>query len=223
MRTSLSLLMAASALGVAGTASAGIATADANTLFRTDLTQVGYKADFFQTTSPLKVNAWNEEQDFLLTSALKVDKTAAGTYFGGNVATTSPTIASGTRVASHYFYFDPRNSASITTTITFDRKILGIIFLDGTSSSNTGNLFGSDFLIPAGVPMANRASAWFGNRALEGADKIVWTGTNQITLDLDASSPGDQVRVITEAVPEPGTLAALGLGAIALLRRRRKA
>ena len=148
---------------------------------------------------------FDESQNILLTSALTVD------------VGTSP-IAAGTRVASHYVFFDPSNPQNIQGHVNFDSKVLGII-------TSTGLLIASDFLAHTGVNYLSPSA-----RGLEAGDSVTISGLNQIFFDTSASSPGDYVRVITAfspaaAVPEPSTLAiaftGLAASAAAAMRRRR--
>lgn len=179
-----------------------------------------YPANAFDTTAAI-VNGWNEKQDETLTADLRVDALGTpGTYNPTNAS--NLTIASGTVVDSHFFYFDPRTSKSVGTnagnqvTFQFDQKILGLIY---TSVSNANSkLRDSDHLILMGTSPGH-----FNARGFENADSVTVIDDYTISFNLTASDPGDQVRVVTEAVPEPGTMAALALGAAGILRRRRKA
>lgn len=128
---------------------------------------------------------------------------------------TSP-IAVGTIVASHYIFFDPGPSQSITGTVDFDSDVLAII-------TSTTNLAASDYLANTGVNYLNP-----GLRGLEPGDSVTISGPRQILFNTTASSPGDYVRVITAfspaAVPEPSVLALFATGGAALggMARRKK-
>lgn len=147
--------------------------------------------------------AFNEKQNFLLTSDLVVDDA------GGGVPGIIP---AGTRVASHYVFFDPAgviNLVSISGSVQFDQDILGLV-------TTRDNLIASDFLGAVGTSY-NSPSA----RGLEPPDdSATISGAREIMTTLVASSPGDYFRVIT-VVPAPGTATVLAAGAGLLLRRRR--
>ncbi len=53
------------------------------------------------------------------------------------------------------------------------------------------------------------------------SDSVDWTDVNQIVFQFDTSPSGDFAISKVETVPEPASIAALGLGALTLLRRRR--
>jgi hypothetical protein len=145
---------------------------------------------------------FDEDQNILLAAPLTVD------------VGTSP-IAAGTIVASHYIFFDPGPSQHIIGTVDFDSDVLAII-------TGTGTLSASDFLANTGVNYLNP-----GLRGLEAGDSVTISGARQILFDTVASSPGDYVRVLTAfsptvAVPEPGSIALLGIGLVAALLVRRR-
>lgn len=126
-------------------------------------------------------------------------------------------IPAGTVIASHYIFFDPAQNQQAIGTVDFDSAIVSII-------TGVGNLSASDFLANTGVNYLNPAA-----RGLEPGDTVTISGTNQISVNFTAGSPGDYIRVITAfsptaaAAPEPTSASLLVfLGAGILMRRRRR-
>ena len=150
---------------------------------------------------------FDEGQNILLTSDLNVDILASTGLAG--------TLSSGTVVASHYVFFDPRNSTSQEGTVTFDSTVLAII-------TSTANLSGSDFLINNGVTYQNP-----GLRGLESGDSAFLTNAMTVGVDWRASTPGDYIRVLTEfspggEVPLPASVWFLltGVAGLGVIRKR---
>lgn len=219
-KTPRTILVACAALAGA-TTHAAILSVSGSGVLEGDLTQVGYTANYFNDpTTAAPIHFWNEKQNVELTAALLVDIDAQGTY-QNPFTSANATIASGTRISSHYAYHDPVGSATAIATVRFDAPILGIIILSGTNNA-TDKLLRSDHLIPMG-PTSVPASH-FNARGLEmGPEIVTWLSPNEVTLKLVSSNPGDQVRIVT-AVPEPGTLlaAAIGIGGLLSRRMRRR-
>jgi len=207
----------------ASVAQAGVTAISGPTNFITDPNQMNYKADAYQANT---YNYWLEQQGHTLANNLVVSiLPPAG--FPVNSTTHSGTgaltIAAGTMVDSHYFYYDPTGSTSAVARFKFDAPILGII-TNETAGAATNHFMMSDFLMNPAVPVANQSLTHFTARGLEiGAndDYIRWIAADEIELHFTAASPGDQIRVLT-AVPEPTTMAVLGLGGLLVARRRKR-
>ena len=165
--------------------------------------------DCFQS---INLYGFDESQNTTLTSAI-----AAGT----GVVLSGGGLASGLTVASHYVFFDPVNGRLVGT-VQFDSVVLAIL-------TSTTTLLNTDYLANTGVNYLNP-----GLRGLEQGDVVTISGTHEISVDFSASTPGDYIRVLTAyspgAVPEPGSLAlvglalaGLGMSGLGLAARRRQA
>lgn len=226
------------ALAAPNRAAAGFATTGglANILDPSS-TPTGAKSDFFQDMGTNKViHGWSERQNVTLDRDVFVDIAGNGTYhsnadLGGF---NQLKISQGTVVSSQMLYYDPKYRNQITNvTFTFDGPILGVIvssdrFHNG-AHGHTDYFKATDFL---GNPKTRYPHHHFDDRGLEwwAGDTVVVSG-NSITLSLWASSPGDQIRVITAAQSNlrltpapPGILLSLagvaGVGVGQFLRRR---
>ena len=120
--------------------------------------------------------------------------------------------ARGTRVSSHLIVFDAPSLMSATGSVTFSAPVLGIL-------SSSGRLFRSDFLGLPGVAYQMPAA-----RGIEQSTDAVGFSGRTVSFRFVTDSPGDSIRVVTAAVPEPGSWAMLiaGFGTIGALRRRQQ-
>ncbi len=146
---------------------------------------------------------FNEDQNIAITSTITV-----------NIGTDP---VSGDIVASHYIFFDPLSSSSITGWVDFDADIYGILTL-------TAELAATDFLANTGVTYLNPTL-----RGLESGDIVsIDSGmANRLLINFSASTPGDYVRVLTKRspradVPEPSMMGLLGLGLLSMVALRRR-
>lgn len=174
----------------------------------------GTMGSFVQLSTPLVgTNPYNTVGDNTLQSPNLYAFAENQTTLSSSVAVdagTSPTA--GTPVNSYYVAFDPLNWTNMTGFVQFNNNILGVI----TSRSN---LMASDAALGApGVTYQNPTLR--GLEASQGDSATIDpTDPTRLLVDLHASNPGDYIRVLTDppadppaAVPEPGSLALLGLG-----------
>jgi hypothetical protein len=100
-------------------------------------------------------------------------------------------------------------------TVEFAQEIKGVILKDATLDATDAVLGNPGTLYPTGL--TNRGWEDTGPDGFE-----VSISGNTLRYTGRVTSPLDSVRVLTNPVPEPTTMAALGLGGLALLRRRKK-
>jgi hypothetical protein len=151
---------------------------------------------------------------------IAVDADRPGDYNQGML---SPgTIPVGTIIASYYFTYDPVgttnpgvNTYTNSPTITFNRPIGGLIFLDSppapTASLDASN---STFANPA---LTSYATGQFigVEGAAGGTERIIWSG-NTLTFRVGAGFGGvDNVRVLLVPFEFEATTGLVGLGLIA--------
>ena len=151
---------------------------------------------------------WDEQQNVPLSLAVDMVNNP------GSSTSPVPGAISG-NYDSHFLHFEDFTGVSITGTVTYATPIVAVIF-------RTLNLDNSD--VPAGAPGTIYPTGY----AFRGLGPGSWVSinSNALTFNLNTIAPNqfeNQVRVITQATPAPGSLALLGLGAVVCRRRRRKA
>jgi MYXO-CTERM domain-containing protein len=156
-----------------------------------------------------------ERIGFAPATSFSVDITLPGAYEQG-ASLTPGTIAAGTPLDVFYFQYDPMGDERtfIEGSMTFDKDIIGVIISDERMNSSDTRFGLPGTVYPHNVDV--RGLETYGN-----SDSITISADRRtIYFDLRVTSSVDSFRVITSAVPGPGALGLLALGAIAPRRRR---
>lgn len=175
MRMILAALLLCPATAMATVTGGGIVQQDGNGRFvklETD-TPFTVGADNFNDDN---LYAFDENQNIVLTVPIRVD-----------IGDADGVLPQGTEVASHYVFFDSRESEHIGY-VDFDAPILGIAARQDTMAA-------TDFLANTSVTYVSTRL-----RGLESGD-IVWIDRddpNRLWVFWAGWSPGDYIRVFTE-------------------------
>jgi len=156
--------------------------------------------DIGDTESDTEILAFDEKQNFVLTKAITVDISSAGTY--ADVGSLTPgVIPLGTVVNSHFVHFDPlgddANIVALTGSLVVDGEILGIIVLDAQLDSSVSEL---------GIPGTTYE---VGNGGLEFFEEFVTVKPDLRTVEVkfSANFSVDQIRIISKpSIPVGGEL-----------------
>lgn len=149
--------------------------------------------------------AWNEQQNVLV-SGVFCDMTVNPS----NSILPTPGIVTGP-VDSHFIHICDLSGVPTLGDVFFATPIIGVMFNDFT-------LDNSDFLGAGGTSYPTLQP---GRGMGQG---VIQINGNHLRFDIPAVAGAadiTQIRVLTHAVPAPGSLALAGLGGVALLRRRR--
>jgi hypothetical protein len=106
-------------------------------------------------------------------------------------------------------------------TFTFDQKIGSALVYLGDDDGSNNNWF--DFGVTATAVSGDVEVSGTAFRVTSSTGGVVQlSGINSYVLTTQNIGDGNDFAIVAEAVPEPMSMAVLGLGAAALLRRRRK-
>ncbi len=162
------------------------------------------------------INVFTEKTSVLLGSSLSLDHVNTGTV-NAPASLVGGSVAAGTLIDSYFVHYDPANSANASGVVRFSTPILGVMV-------NNAAFNASHSALGNGAVAYGTATGAYGLELSANADRFSISPDRKVLeFRFSASNPGDRIRVVTQAVPEPGTLAAAGIGFAAFLRKRRKA
>ena len=141
------------------------------------------------------IEFFNEKQDVILPYDLVVDLVPGDYETLPDMACSQVVIPGGTCVRSHYGYLQNPTTLFLEGGARFNREILGVMVtqggLDATNFLGAGaTTYPSGAVCGSGSPIFSCGLDMASNDRLSIASQTV-------TLDLEASVPGDRVRVIT--------------------------
>lgn len=219
MKSIITAIAAAAALSFAGDASALTLSGDVNMVFPPASVQLDAR------TNNNKALLFKESSNKALASDMTVQAYLPGVYDGG--ATASRTLAAGRTINSYFLHADVDSDKApkkMSGSITFNDKILGVIFSG----------FGASDVLVGAAGTSYETAAGHGLEFTDPNGDSFRISNNRMRLDFDFTvhNIADQIRIITAGnaplsivenpIPEPVTpaLLAMGLGSLALRRRR---
>jgi hypothetical protein len=220
MKSMIAMLAAGTVFSFVGQASALTLSGDVNMIFPPASVQEDAR------TNNNRALLFTEQANATLGSDLNVEAFLPGVYSASSTAV-GRTLAAGRTVTSYFLHADVSEDAATPSTfsgsITFNEKILGVIF---------GNFAASDALVGA-AGTAYETAAGHGLDLSDPNGDTFRISNNRMRLDFNFNVSGvtDQIRVITAGnaplanienpIPEPvtPTLLAMGLGSLAMRRR----
>lgn len=148
-----------------------------------------------------------------------------------SAANSSQSIAKGTHYASYMVHLDPIGDKAptirLTGSITFDRKIMGVILKPGGGAGGASTLSDSDFLT-AGT-LTEGTTPTRGLEMTGGPNDSFTISDDGRTLTFNLlranSNELDEMRILLTSTPEPTTIAVwsmIGIGGIIARRRMKK-
>jgi hypothetical protein len=167
-------------------------------------------------TAPSVGFAIDEQQDVFYAGPVDVLAPTTGTSYTWTTTAPGPLNAS---VRSHIVHVDYLSSnpqtSNLTGTVTFAEPIVALIFLNNTLDFSDATLGNAGTIYPTGL--GNRGFAQAQSGLLDTARLL-----DAYTISLTMGESIDQIRVLTQGVPTPGPLAAIGVAALSLAHRRRR-